>query len=196
MANLIPYGTQVTYLPDRTALIPVNGEVLTGSWARKIAVNQIRALGWAGTIIVTPPDIYNTDVTATVYLPLGAYGTFRPPMIYVFPQFGSVVYYKNFLDLNWGFTQKQTEYDGVAVRNWDLRTWVDYLTYTATTIGGQSGNQWMFVIRHRCVAPIQPSLMWGQGWDNVAFAHSEWPHLIPGMGIVLHWRALGVDTSS
>lgn len=213
------FGTQA-YAIDRTALIPASGEVLDGTWARKVAIQQLRAFGFAGRTPATmaaqgalttggvssvPSQMYMAR--ATIALPFNAYGIARPPMIFGMTQYGSVIVYKQFQDEG-PVLAKNRAWSVNTPNNSEIqpdifRTWIDDLHYDSVTIGGVAGYRWSFSIVHRALvksyAEIFPQRYYPSPYADLI---NSWYPIgtdagIAGTGYVwLHWYALGVDTST
>lgn len=187
---------------DRTALIPASGEVIDGTWCRKVANQEIRAMGWAsGTMIPTTFNIWHQvlplELSATISLPDNAFGTLRPPMIYVMPRFGSVVVYKQVQDSNHSLSIPISGNPNNPL----FRTWVHDLHKDDIAVGGVAGFRWSFTVRHISFGVLPdfkypytdmkngwyPSY-WNMGYMGEALTTNKF-------NVILYWYALGVNTS-
>lgn len=199
---------------NRTNLVPEVGDNLTEDWANDVAQQIVRGAGFAGSVIIPlysgiKGDRRDYFAGTTIYLPTGAFGTVHPPMVFVMPQYGSVVVYKNFDD------QKKTTFYG---GDWDpnsgyfgfgqytetFRTWIDAMSYDEVTEDATVYAQWWFHVKHVCLAPDLRPMYWRSPWvsrDNAWNPLSQ-QSVIDNEDtqfrdqIAIHWYALGADANS
>jgi hypothetical protein len=177
-------------------MYPSPGEVLDVGWTSSIVDQQIHAAGWAGSVIIPLiPPYANNDAVASVSLPNGAFGASRPPMVWAFVQYGSVVIYKNFSDYSGAYV-----ISGGGLAMPEFKTWIEQLHYDNVTVGGTTFPRWSFTIGHRMRAFV-PGLHQFKAPVR-AMVDSFYPEVplnpdYPTLGnLCLHWYAVGVDTSS
>lgn len=196
---------------DRTNIFPETGDALTYDWALKVAQQTVRGAGFAGSVVcdltLTKPsdsDWWHYDASAQVYLPTGAFGTVHPPLVFVMPQYGSVVVYKQFADernalinvtggFQGGFFGKYNEY---------FRTYIQNLTYEEVSEAGSTFFRWNFTAKHHCRMPPlllnrkPPYIGFKYSWNPLGFVSRTAEPAESRKSIVLHWYALGSDLNS
>jgi hypothetical protein len=198
-ATLYSHNIQI----DRTQLIPTSADTISATWCRKVAEQQIRAAGIAGsavmdfTVVTGPPNIY---VSTFVRLPTGWFLGTRPPMVYAFPQYGSALIYKQFVDVDSGYA-----WPNEFSRSPYFRTWIQNMKIDPET------NGWKFEIHHKVwntwrgtqfnamappvYYPTSPiHWMWLPPIVDNDYCQPNDTRIITGK-MLLHWVCLGVDPS-
>jgi len=187
-------------------------EAFNYTLATNYAINQLRALGLAGSAVTY--TYYNSPIALSeisglakeyVTLPQGYFGSNNPPLIFVMTQYGSYVYYMQVDDSNGSMGDLPVGAFGVqnpTIRP-KFRTYVEELRY--------SDNRWMFAIVHELQLPIS-AMSWSFGNERNSLAYSwktpfknmlysYWPTSAFGINtwgqqktqVILHWYAMGVD---
>lgn len=197
---------------DRTNIVPETNDEFTGSWANKVAEQQIRAMGLGGSVIFQVPTSLLEDqliLSANVSLPFGWFGSTHPPMIWCMPQYGSVIVYKNCMDES-KFTVRGANVvtaDGYP-RPYKMRSWVSELRH--------DGTQWQFKINHEAqigktsfgglpnlfAAPeyVYPLRWMKEQWFPNITDDTVYPYWFAfgdqrPTNMALHWYCMGVDSS-
>lgn len=127
--------------PSRVGLMPNTDELIHYGWATAIVAQQVRAVGFAGSIVV-PITIGNKGTDQLVYtasgvatLPYKAYGTLVPPAIFSCVQYGSNTYvYKTLVHKE--------------ARDWRFRTWISDLRVLNKVEGTLDVAAWTFQVNH------------------------------------------------
>lgn len=195
---------------DRTQIVPSSIDEFSATWANKVAMQEIRAAGAFGSFVM---DIYiegyfngyanvaATRISPTVYLPPW-FGSNVPPMVFVAPQYGTAVIYKQFQD-GAHLLIPGNNYDTI------FRTWVKDLRYAP--VGTTQATVWQFQIAHVVLPAIGDQ--WGIGnWGslfsggipaNNDFAGQylpkiqagpvENPSIVAFNKVALYWYCIGAD---
>jgi hypothetical protein len=212
------FSTTNWYQSDRTGLVMTSNEILTGTWCRKVAQQQIRAIGWSGYSLVSVPgafrevgmDVWN-PLTATVSLPDNAFGIDKPPMVYAFARYGSMVYYGQYQDDGGNLTSNPLFGKGVGDDAWNIdsefipnrvqyRTWIRDLHYDTVSAGTY---RWSFTICHANSLykdqdrTVMANLYYWFGAPHTSLFSYDIPTALKvnsWSNIALHWYVLGIDT--
>jgi hypothetical protein len=189
---------------DRTGLVPDVFATLTPAWGRKVSEQTVRASGLHGSAIIPfvglkRPDIWGCSYvySTTVILPYGYFGSTVPPMIYVMPQYGSMVIYKHIMDVQQKIVEPYTMGNSAAIGDRErFTTTVEKLNW--------AGGIWTFSIVHAVsdwvLAGVNSGANIKKPYGDMRYGW--WPNIAAATdparmnGIVLHWVAFGGDPNA
>lgn len=189
------------------------------TWAQRLGVNQIRAMGLAGSVVVdlnyTMDNYINPGVqgraVAELSLPSGYFGSVNPPLLFCYPQYGTLVYHMQINDTNQGMgSLVKDAFGNIPKVKPVFQTYIQNLRYTA------DGTRWLFEIAHDIAMPIsrttslalnpyalarnQLAYDWKKPYRSMKYCFFPSVNLFNTgvyasnkMSIVLHWYAMGVD---
>jgi hypothetical protein len=166
---------------SRATCYPSGTDALTYGLATTWAAGQVRAAGIYGgsrffAHVWSVNGVQGIEASVPVELPLGYFGTVRPPMIFVMAQFGSAVYYKCVRDVKQRFSKhvKVTDTQGQTLYYIDqapeYQVFVDKLRPDATVVDGTTLFQWKFMASLHCVNTTGRGDRWP--WTGMVFGQT------------------------